>query len=166
MGSSCRVWLPGWLPAAGEYRSGVESCGLPAGRGRRHFGEPGGGSSGPRRLWWLPFSRGSRSYARIYSRDLDGRHACVWVEVRGNSETPHQTPLHRRLLGSGWLAAKPQATPQVCRPLPWGFLAVSSSHPKISGHDGIRRTTVEFSENSQKTPARCSVDLHRLTITE
>ena len=52
------------------------------------------------------------------------------------------------LPGSGWLAAEPEATPQMLWLRPWGFPTVSPSHP-VFPHHGIQRITVEFSEKSR-----------------
>src|SRR5271157_5350749 len=60
------------------------------------------------------------------------------------------------LPGSGWLAAEPEATPQTRRLRPWGFLAVSPSHPSVFPHHGIQRITVEFSEKSPKLRLCCT----------
>jgi hypothetical protein len=46
-----------------------------------------------------------------------------------------------------WLAAEPEATPQVPRLGHWGFPAVSPSHPSIFPNDEV--ITVEFDEDSQ-----------------
>ncbi len=47
------------------------------------------------------------------------------------------------------------ATPQMHRLRPWGFPAVSPSHPNVFPHQGIQRITVEISEESLKlTPSR------------
>src|ERR1700674_1813966 len=61
----------------------------------------------------------------------------------------------QELPGSGWLVAEPKATPQMPRLRPWGFPTVSPSHPSLFPHHGIRRITVEFSEDS-----RIVKDLH------
>ena len=46
---------------------------------------------------------------------------------------------------------------------PWGFPTVSPSHPSLFPHHGIRRITVEFSEDSQKKVGHCEFHLSRRT---
>jgi hypothetical protein len=61
----------------------------------------------------------------------------------------------QELRGSGWLAAEPEATPQIPRLRHWGFAAVSPSHPIILPHRGIRRITVGFSKDSRFSFGGC-----------
>ena len=56
--------------------------------------------------------------------------------------------------------AEPKATPQMPRLRPWGFPTVSPSHPSLFPHHGIRRITVEFSEDSRSGGRIADHEIH------
>ena len=83
------------------------------------------------------------------------------IEIRETLEKERDFSLittGRGLPGSGWLAAEPKATPQIPRLRPWGFPAVSPSHPRVHPQHDRPGITAGFGEDFQKnyglTPAR------------
>jgi|SRR5271157_2737907 len=69
------------------------------------------------------------------------------------------------LSGSGWLAAEPEATPQMHRLRPWGFPTVSPSHPSvlpIMGYNESRWSSARSLRIPQEIPRRSDFQCDQL----
>ncbi len=65
-----------------------------------------------------------------------GRGCCRQTQGENRDSSPNST--RSGLPEFGWLAAEPEAPPQTRRPPPWGFPAVSPSHPSGLSHNDLR----------------------------